>query len=112
MARVLVVDDDPAALAFTAGALAGTHEVTACSCGRDAIAHAAATAYDVVLTDLGMPPPDGFEVVAALTALAAPPPVVVLTGWDRAASTLEAMRLGARDYLVKPATAEQIRAAV
>jgi len=112
MARILVIDDDPGALRYAASALEPAHAVTTCSRGDEGIALATAGSFDIVFTDLGMPPPDGFEVVRAITALPEAPDVVVLTAMDRAQATLRALRLGARDYIVKPSAAEEIRAAV
>jgi DNA-binding NtrC family response regulator len=59
-----------------------------------------------------MPPPDGFEVLQVVQRIPSPPPVVVITAVDTARAALEALRLGARDYLVKPAEPEQVLAAV
>ena len=112
MARVLVVDDDPGALRLAASALAEDHEVTPCGDGAAAITLARGGGFDLVLTDLGMPAPDGFEVLRAVTGLPEAPDVVVLTAMDCARATLDALRLGARDYIVKPSSAEEIRAAV
>jgi len=109
---VLVVDDDALALRFTAAALAGDCDVTACASGADAIAALAARAFDAVFTDLGMPPPDGFSVLEAVAALPAPPPAIVFSGTDRTASTLRALRAGACDYLLKPATECELREAI
>jgi DNA-binding NtrC family response regulator len=105
---VLVVDDDAGALRFAADALAADYEVTACATGTDAIATLATRTFDAVFTDLGMPAPDGFAVLAAVAALAAPPPAIVFSGTDRVATTLRALRAGACDYLLKPATVPEL----
>src|SRR5512134_791979 len=98
--RVLAVDDDPAVLAAVVAVLEPTHEVVPCSGGLEALAALRAHAYDLVLTDLRMPAPDGFEVLRAAQGLTPAPPVVVLTAVDTARTALDALRLGARDYLV------------
>src|SRR5262245_13906252 len=112
MARILVIDDDPGALQFAASALAGEHEVATCLRGDEGIARASEQVFDVVLTDLAMPPPDGFDVLRALTVLREPPAVIVLTATDRAASTLDALRLGARDYVVKPSCEQELQTVI
>ena len=112
MARIMIIDDDAGALAFAARALSDSHDVVACLCASTALAQVAASRFDVLLTDLSMPATDGFEVLRSVAQLAEPPPVIVLTAMDRARATLDAMRLGARDYIVKPSTACEIRAAV
>jgi two-component system response regulator RegA len=64
------------------------------------------------VVDLRMPGGSGLEVVRALRALAKPPAVVVLTGYGTIGTAVEAMRLGAVDYLNKPADAEEIEKAL
>src|SRR6185369_16569892 len=80
--NILVVDDDPAALAYLSGVLRERHGVTACGDGGDALARLESRAFDVVFTDLRMPAPDGFEVLRAAQALDPPVPVIVLTAVD------------------------------
>jgi DNA-binding NtrC family response regulator len=106
--RILVVDDDPDALRALAMLLERDHEVVARGSGTEAIAELRERPVDLVLTDLGMPPPDGFDVMRAAGELPAPPPIAVITALDSARAALEATRLGARDFLVKPASREDV----
>lgn len=104
---VLVVDDKPT----TADALAETLEAGGCRAipvydGAMAIERLAVQPFDLVLTDLYMDPVDGMEVVKAARALHPPPEVIVFTGEGSVKSAVEAMRLGARDFLTKPVTPE------
>ena len=57
---------------------------------------------DLVFTDLRMPVMDGFEVIAELTGLSPDTPIIVISGAGLVKEVIHAMRLGARDYLVKP----------
>ena len=59
-----------------------------------------------------MPGPSGLEVVSALRALPTPAQVVVLTGYGTIGTAVEAMRLGAMNYLSKPADADEVEAAL
>jgi DNA-binding NtrC family response regulator len=110
--RVLAVDDDPAVLAALVAVLEARHEVVSCAGGAEALAALRVRPYDLVLTDLRMPAPDGFDVLRAVQGLVPAPPVVVLTAVDTARTALEALALGARDYLVKPSEPADLLAAV
>ncbi len=110
--NLLLVDDDPVALGYLEGVLRLHHDVTACTSGQDALARLAARPFDAVFTDLRMPPPDGFQILKAARALKPAPPVVVLTAVDQARPAVDALRLGASDFLVKPAARETIAAAL
>src|SRR2546428_1651570 len=59
-----------------------------------------------------MPGGSGLDVVRALRALAQPAQVVVLTGYGTIGTAVEAIRLGALNYLTKPADADEIEAAL
>ncbi|HVP38104.1 MAG TPA: sigma-54 dependent transcriptional regulator [Candidatus Saccharimonadales bacterium] len=110
--RILAVEDDPQALEYVSDVLGRDHSVLGCAGGREALDALAREPFDLVLTDLSMAPPDGFEVLRAVQMMSPPPPVVVLTASNTAEAALQALRLGARDYLVKPLLPEQVRAAV
>lgn len=64
------------------------------------------------VVDLRMPGPSGLELVRELLAIDATTRVVVLTGYGSIATAIDAVRLGATDYLTKPADADQIIAAL
>jgi DNA-binding NtrC family response regulator len=64
---------------------------------------------DVVLTDVRMPDSDGMELLARLKLLQPDLPVVMLTAHGTVGSAVEAMKIGAFDYLTKPFTREQLR---
>jgi CheY-like chemotaxis protein len=87
--RILLVDDDPVLLQSLRDTLEGDgHAVTATGGGQAGIeafaaAVASATAFDVVVTDLGMPYVDGRKVAATVRALSPTVPIVMLTGWGQ-----------------------------
>ena len=110
--RALAVDDDPQALGFLQMVLQQDHEVIACRDGAEALRKLSEGGFDLVITDLRMPHPDGFEVLQAARALVPPPAVVVLSAVDNARAAVRALRLGARDFLVKPAEPVEILTAV
>jgi two-component system response regulator RegA len=71
-----------------------------------------ANALAGAIVDLRLPDGDGLTLVRELNAARPGLPIVVLTGFGSIANALEAVRLGARDYLTKPADADQILAAL
>ncbi len=108
----LVVDDDERFRDRLVRALAQRgHDVLSAASHATAIECAAAHPIDRAIVDLRMPGPSGLEVVRALCARDAPPVVVVLTGYGSIATAVEAIRLGAKDYLTKPCHADRILAA-
>lgn len=114
MAKLLVVDDSNTVLAYLTTVLtADGHEVFATSCGQSAVAHLEAAPVDLVLTDLYMPAPDGFEVMRRAQACGRPTPVIAMSTNPHECNVLRAARvLGAAATLQKPFTTESLRVAV
>lgn len=107
--RVLVVDDNRSAADGLARVLRRSgHHVETSYDGGAAIAVLAAEKVDVVLTDLRMEPVDGMEVLRAARSHEPPIEVIVFTAYGEIETAVEAMRLGARDFLTKPVTVEQV----
>ncbi|MEM7048687.1 MAG: sigma-54 dependent transcriptional regulator [Acidobacteriota bacterium] len=109
-ARILVVDDE----ARMAEALATSlrrqgWECEACYSGREALAAFDARGADVVVTDQRMPDLDGLELMQRLRRAAPDLPVILLTAFGEVASAVEAMRLGAFDYVTKPCDNDELR---
>jgi DNA-binding NtrC family response regulator len=78
--------------------------------GRAAIAalERSAGRYGLVLTDINMPGADGFEVLRAARAANASAYVVIMTGYASLDSAIQAVQLGAHDYITKPFSLGQI----
>lgn len=112
MSSILVVDDDEPLRARLARAFAerGLRVFTAAG-HEEALQIAGAETLDRAVVDLRMPGLGGLAVVQDLVALQPELEIVVVTGYGSIATAVEAMRLGARDYLTKPANADQILAA-
>lgn len=103
MAHVLVVDDEPSFRALLRDILEGAgHGVTEARDGAEALAFLDRGSFDVVLTDRQMPKVDGLELVRRIRARTSPPPVVVLTAHGSIPEAVDAVRLGAADYITKP----------
>jgi len=82
--------------------------VTAVADGREAIDALKQGTYDLVVTDLMMPEVDGFSVLKAAKELATPTSVIILTGYGDMQSAIDALRLGADDFTLKPCEAEEL----
>jgi len=101
--RLLVVDDQRNMRATTALLLKSEgHEVFQAGSGEEALALLASDPIDVMLTDLKMEPMDGMTLLSRALALAPSTQVVVMTAYGSIESAVEAMRLGAYDYVTKP----------
>lgn len=109
---ILIVDDDERFRERLAKAFRqrGLDVATAADHGA-ALAVARARRLDRAVVDLRMPGPHGLTVVRDLLEAQPEMEIVVLTGYGSIATAVEAMRLGAWDYLSKPADADRILAA-
>jgi PAS domain S-box-containing protein len=104
-ATVLVAEDDPDLRGVLSASLARAgHRVLQARDGAEALATIERDQVDLLVLDLIMPNIDGLEVLARLkdTTKGTTIPVVVVTGTDRSATELQALRLGAHVYLTKP----------
>jgi DNA-binding NarL/FixJ family response regulator len=113
--RVLIADDHPLFCDGLATLLAdgpGTELAGAATTGSEAIGLARETQPDVVLMDLHMPGMNGIEATRRIAADCPHAAVLVLTMFDDDGSVLSALRAGARGYLLKGASREQIRCAI
>jgi two-component system, OmpR family, KDP operon response regulator KdpE len=100
--RVLVVDDEPAILRFLRPALvASNYEVEAAGTAAEATKRIATDVPDIVVLDLGLPDGDGRDVIRQVRAWS-DVPIVVLSARDRETDKIEALDLGADDFVNKP----------
>ena len=111
--RVLLIDDDETFLGVLARALARRgFEVQLATSVPVALALARTQAPDCAVVDLRLENESGLLAVAGLREIHASMRILVLTGYASIATTVDAMRLGAVNYLAKPADAAQIVAAL
>jgi CheY-like chemotaxis protein/anti-anti-sigma regulatory factor len=111
--RVLVVDDEENVRITTAAILEQEgYEVASASDGREALEMAARKGYDLVLTDLRMDDMDGMTMLHEMQARHPNTVAVVLTGYASIESSIDALRQGVYDYLVKPCMVEDLKRTV
>src|SRR5215831_4749912 len=109
MSKILIVDDQRNMRTTLAMMLRGSgYEVEEASDGEQGSERGATGAYDVVLTDLRMGTKDGIEVLRAVKDAQPMTEVIVMTAYGTIESAVEAMRLGAFDYIQKPFTEQEL----
>jgi DNA-binding NtrC family response regulator len=102
-AKVLLVDDEADFLATLAERLEtrGLKVDTATS-GEDAVTKAESEGFDLIILDLSMPGIDGLETLKRIKAKQPETEIIMLTGQGSIRTSIEAMKLGAEDFLQKP----------
>jgi len=78
------------------------HEVTACEDGEGALGHLRTREFDVVLTDLRLPGAGGLDVLKEAKARSPHTVVIMMTAYGTVDTAVEALKMGAYDYLTKP----------
>jgi DNA-binding NtrC family response regulator len=108
--KILVIDDEKLQRDLLAGALekAG-YRVETASSGHDAVAMVRSEGYDVALLDLRMPEMDGIEALRQIRQINPETMVIVMTAYGTVETAVEAMKLGAADYLGKPLDLDEVR---
>ncbi|PLX43250.1 MAG: Fis family transcriptional regulator [Deltaproteobacteria bacterium] len=108
--RILVVDDEESMCEFLGILLEGEgYEVTTCGNVAAAFERIDSDIYDVLITDLNLPDGNGMEIVERVKNKHPDTQVIVITAFATPETAVEAMKLGAYDYITKPFQVEQIR---
>ncbi len=109
MARILVLDDDEVTRNGLVELLSGLgYDAFALDTGQKALSAAMKGEFDIALVDLKMPGMDGIEVLKRLKALKPNIHVIMITAYATVETAVEAMKLGAFDYLMKPFRGEML----
>jgi DNA-binding NtrC family response regulator len=110
MARILIVDDQEMMRDSLAATLAREgHEIVAAGDGPAAISRLEGSRFDLLITDLKMPRMTGIELLTEARKLRPEMPVVMMTAFATVQTAVEAMRLGAYDYIQKPFDGDEIK---
>jgi DNA-binding NtrC family response regulator len=111
--KVLVIDDEQIVLNSVKKILGqGEYEVEATLSGRQGLECALSKDYDIVLTDVRMPDMGGMLILRDIRKVKPSMPVIIITGYANVQSAMQAMKLGAAEYLEKPFTPDQLLKAV
>ncbi|MGA3065940.1 MAG: sigma-54 dependent transcriptional regulator [Tepidisphaeraceae bacterium] len=110
MARILIVDDQDMMRDSLAGTLAREgHEVIAANDGPAAVSRLSSSRFDLLITDVKMPKMTGLELLAEAKKTRPEMPVVLMTAFATVNTAVEAMKLGAYDYIQKPFDGDEIK---
>jgi len=112
-AKLLLIEDDISAAAALQKVLrAEGHIVDVADRGDTGLKQARATGYDLVITDLRLPGMGGMELICQLREAKPQLPIVMMTAHGTTETAIEATKLGACEYLIKPFDAEELIALI
>ena len=109
--KVLAIDDEAIVLESVRRVL-GDFEVDLAQSSRQGLDWAISRDYDLVLTDIRMPEIGGMRILRDIKRAKPAVPVVIFTGYATVQSAVQAMKLGAADYIEKPFTPDMLLATV
>jgi two-component system response regulator PilR (NtrC family) len=110
MSKILVVDDEQSMRDFLAILLTKEgHEVVTAKNGADAIRSVQAEIFDLVITDVKMPGADGMEVLKSVKEISPETVVIMITAFATTETAVEAMKIGAYDYIIKPFKVDELK---
>ena len=111
--KALVIDDEQIVVDSVSKILTDeNYEVDVSISGREGLNQAVQKEYDIILTDIRMPDIGGMRVLRDIKRAKPSLPVVMMTGYASVKSAVQAMKLGAADYIEKPFTPDQLLKAV
>jgi two-component system, NtrC family, response regulator PilR len=111
MDRILIVDDEAGMRDFLSILLRKEgYGVTAAEDAARALEMTARGEFDLVISDLSMPGLSGIELLRQTKAASPDTPVILITAYASTESAIEALKLGAYDYLIKPFDVEELKA--
>ena len=111
--KILVVDDEPSMREFLAILLEGEgYRVDLAESAEAALCRMERDRYQLVISDVSMPGLSGIELLARIKAIAPETAVLMITAFTTAEQAVEAMKLGAYDYIGKPFKVEEVKVLV
>ena len=109
MDRILIVDNDEGLVHFLSRLLLKQgYEVASCTDGTSALQRLAAESFDTILLDYKMPGLNGLDTLVEIKRSHVKTPVVIMTAHGTTETAIEAMKLGAYEYLLKPFDTEEL----
>lgn len=113
MAQLLVVENESVTLNLLSTLLKGdTHEVASSSSAEDALVMLEKQSFDLMLSDIRMTPMDGMQLLQVVREKYPNMPVIMLTAFGSVSTAVDALKLGAFDYLTKPFKIDELLSTV
>jgi putative two-component system response regulator len=110
--RILIVDDEPEITAILSDLFFGKYDCTTAGSAEEALEQLAAVTYDLVISDITMPGMSGLDMIPHVKRISPNTVVVMISGMQTVESAIDALRLGAFDYVMKPFDLRQVEAVV
>ena len=110
--RILVVDDEPEIRSILCEVLGAQHECVAVSSAEAALDQLRGEPFQLIISDITMSGMSGLEMLPQVAAQSPNAVVIMISGLQTIESAIEALRLGAFDYVMKPFDLRQVEAAV
>ncbi|MDQ6653404.1 MAG: response regulator [Acidobacteriota bacterium] len=110
--RILIVDDEPEITAILSDLFAARYYTTSAASAEEALEVLARNYYELVVSDITMPGMSGLEMIPHVRTMSPNTVVVMISGMQTVESAIDALRLGAFDYVMKPFDLRQVEAVV
>ncbi len=110
--RILIVDDEPEITAILSDVFSDHHDCTTAGSAEQALPLLASGEFELVISDITMPGMSGLDMIPLIKGHSPNTVVVMISGMQTVESAIEALRLGAFDYVMKPFDLRQVEAVV
>jgi len=110
--QILIVDDEPELTAILSDLFSGEHDCTTAGMAEEALQQLAKSDYELVVSDITMPGMSGLDMIPHVKSISPNSVVVMISGMQTVESAIDALRLGAFDYVMKPFDLRQVEAVV
>ena len=110
--RILIVDDEPEITAILTDLFSGEYDCESAASAEEAIETLTNREFELVVSDITMPGMSGLDMIPHVKQLSPNTVVVMISGMQTVESAIDALRLGAFDYVMKPFDLRQVEAVV
>jgi response regulator RpfG family c-di-GMP phosphodiesterase len=111
-AQLLIIDDEPEIRNVLSEFLSESYNCRAVACAEEALALLSTMKFDLIISDITMPQMSGLEMVPHILQLAPETAIIMISGAQTIESAIEALRVGAFDYIMKPFDLRHVELAV